>query len=80
MEAQFQENLNWLHQEIDKIKDPNFLKKVTNLLKERPSAQSSESWEKQRLIEGALASNEDIKAGRVHTIEEVEKMLESKGL
>ena len=79
MEAQFQAEMNFAQSELTKVKDLNFLRKITKLLKERPSAYT-QSFEEKTLIEGALASNKDIKAGRVYTIEEVERMLESKGL
>ena len=77
MENNFQANLHWAQSELLKIKDPEFLKKVTDLLKERPSAsnESSDSWVKERLTKAALASEEDIKSGRVYTIEEAKEYL-----
>lgn len=78
MEAQFQADLNWIQSEVSKIKDPKFLERVKNLLKERPSSNSSEDWVKKRMVEAALASEEDIKAGKVYTIEEARKMLEER--
>ena len=35
MEAQFKADINWLHEEIDKIKDPKFLSIVKNLFEYR---------------------------------------------
>ncbi len=78
MEAQFQTEMNLALSELAKVKDLNFLRKITKLLKERPSAQVTQSFEEKTLIEGALASNEDVKAGRVHTREEMEQMLNAR--
>ena len=76
MEAQFQAEMNFAQSELAKVKDLNFLRKITKLLKERPSAHT-QSFEEKTLIEGALASNEDIKAGRVYTVEQLKEQLEA---
>ena len=41
MEAQFKADINWLHQEIDKIKDPKFLCIVKNVFEYRQQKSKS---------------------------------------
>jgi len=88
MEAQFQTEMNLALSELAKVKDLNFLRKITKLLKERPSAQviqsfeektkTDDDWVKKRLTASALASEEDIKAGRVNNREEVEEYVRAR--
>lgn len=52
---------------IESVNDPEILQAVKNLLNE---SQISEDY-KNRMIEGALKSEEDYKAGRVYTREQV---------
>ena len=72
MEAQFQADLNWAKNELLKIKDPNFLERITNLLKERPST-FDDDIVTEKLVTRALKSQEDIKEGRVYDFESAEK-------
>jgi len=66
MEAQFQADINWLHEEIDKIKDPRFLEKVKSLFEHRQKRQPMNFEELETKLQ---RSEEDIKAGRVHSTE-----------
>ena len=82
MEASFQSNMDWAKSELEKIKDPNFLATVMELLKKRPSAQEQTSLAKEAAIRAeytkhALESRKDIKASRVFTREEAEVYLDA---
>ena len=86
MEAQFQANINWLHQEIDKIKDPEFLKKVTQLVMQRPSLKNTQGKEsiiaytvngepltQERYNERLKQADKQITLGQTISQEELEK-------
>ena len=70
MEAQFQADIKWVHQEVDKIKDPKFLVIVKNLFENRQKTQPMSFEELETKLQH---SEEDIKAGRVHSTESLRK-------
>ena len=62
-----QAEINWIHQEIDKVKDPTFIEKMKHLLQSinTPSETTVSAYNID--IENAL---ENIKKGNFHTQEE----------
>ncbi|MFK7900751.1 MAG: hypothetical protein AB8B61_08330 [Cyclobacteriaceae bacterium] len=77
-----QADINWIHQEIDKIRDPQFLVRVKSLLKERPSAKVQktdvDSISFEELEDRLQRSEEDIKAGRVHTTDSLKEYFKNR--
>jgi len=59
--------INWIHQEIDKVKDPSFIEKMKRLLQSVNSTSETTVAEYNIDIENAL---ENIKKGDFHTEEE----------
>ena len=59
--------INWIHQEIDKVKDPSFIEKMKRLLQSVNSTSETTVDEYNIDIENAL---ENIKKGNFHTEEE----------
>jgi t-SNARE complex subunit (syntaxin) len=62
-----QAEINWIHQEIDKVKDPTFIEKMKHLLQSVNSPVETTIEEYNADIENAL---ENIKKGNFHTEEE----------
>jgi len=62
-----QAEINWIHQEIDKVKDPTFIEKMKHLLKSINTPSETTIAEYNADIENAL---ENIKKGNFHTEEE----------
>ena len=62
-----QAEINWIHQEIDKVKDPNFIEKMKHLLQSINTPAETSVKEYNEDIENAL---ESIKNGNFHTEEE----------
>ena len=59
-----QTDINWIHQEIDKVKDPNFLNKLKNLLQFKSNYEVESSYNYNLEIENAL---ESLKNGNFYT-------------
>lgn len=66
-----QAELNWIHQEIDKVNDPTFLEKLKTLLKSRQKPLSETVEEYNNDIESAL---DNIAKGNFVTEEEVKSI------
>jgi hypothetical protein len=62
-----QAEINWIHQEIDKVKDPSFIEKLKRLLQSINSTNDSTNVEYNLDIDNAL---ENIKKGRFYSDEE----------
>jgi hypothetical protein len=62
-----QAEINWIHQEIDKVKDPSFIEKMKHLLQSINSTSEDTAIQYNLDIENAL---ESIKKGNFHTEEE----------
>ena len=62
-----QAEINWIHQEIDKVKDPNFIKKMKHLLQSINTPAETSVNRYNADIENAL---ESIKNGNFHTEED----------
>lgn len=62
-----QAEINWIHQEIDKVKDPTFIEKMKHLLQSINTPSETTVAEYNIDIENAL---ENIKKGNFHTEEE----------
>ena len=80
MEASFQSNMDWAKSELEKIKDPNFLATVMELLKKRPSAQEQTSLAREAAIRAeytkhALESRKDVQEGRLLNIDQAKEYL-----
>ena len=75
MEAQFQADIRWIHQEVDKIKDPKFLVIVKNLFENRRKQQPMSFEELETKLQ---RSEEDIKAGRVHSTESLREYFKNR--
>jgi len=79
MEASFQSNMDWAKSELAKIKDPNFLATVMELLKKRPSAQEESSTTDTDLraeyTKHALESRKDVQEGRLLNIGQAKEYL-----
>lgn len=71
-----QAELNWIHQEIDKVKDPSFVEKLKHLLQSinNSNAESDASYNLD--IESAL---ENIKKGNIYTEDEAKEIAEKWG-
>jgi len=75
-----QADIKWIVKELQDVKDPKFIEVIKDLLKSRkkaaqqPERISIEQYNKE--IDEAL---EDIKAGRVHTHQEVKEMIKQWG-
>jgi hypothetical protein len=71
-----QTDINWIHKELDQVKDPTLLEAIKNILKYRskevqPKRISLEQYNKE--INEAISQ---VKNGEFYTQEEVEKMAE----
>ena len=62
-----QAEINWIHQEIDKVKDPSFVEKLKHLLQSFNSTTDETGTDYNNDIDNAL---ENIKNGNFHTDEE----------
>lgn len=65
----------WIHQEIDKIKNPNTIKKIKNLLKSINYSMISSSDSYNLDIENSLRS---IKKGNIYTENQAKEIIFSK--
>jgi hypothetical protein len=66
-----QAEINWIHQEIDKVKDPSFVDKLKNLLLSINSTTEATVVDYNIDIEKAL---ESIKNGNFHSEDEARKI------
>jgi len=66
-----QANINWIHQEIDKVKDPTFVEKLKRLLISTNSSIETTDAEYNIDIEKAL---ESIKNGHFHSQDEAREI------
>jgi phage terminase small subunit len=66
-----QAEINWIHQEIDKVKDPTFIEKMKHLLQSINSTSEDTVIEYNFDIDNAL---ESIKDGRFHSEEEAKEI------
>ncbi|PKB15432.1 hypothetical protein [Flavobacterium sp. 5] len=62
-----QAEINWIHQEIDKVKDPSFIEKMKHLLQSINSNREETNIDYNNDIDNAL---ENIKNGNFYTDEE----------
>ena len=62
-----QAEINWIHQEIDKVKDPSFIEKMKHLLQSINTPTETTIAEYNLDIDNAL---ENIKNGNFHTDDE----------
>ena len=68
-------DLEWIHQELDNVKDPKFIQTIKNMLKYRKKI-SSERISVEQYNKEIDASIADIELGNVHSHEDVKKMIE----
>ncbi|WP_269222319.1 hypothetical protein [Flavobacterium sp. IMCC34518] len=66
-----QAEINWIHQEIDKVKDPSFIEKMKHLLQSINSTSEDTAIEYNLDIDNAL---ESIKDGRFYSEEEAKEI------
>lgn len=66
-----QAEINWIHQEIDKVKDPSFIEKLKHLLLATKSTPETTNADYNIDIEKAL---ESINNGRFHTEDEAREI------
>ena len=71
-----QAELNWIHQEIDKVKDPSFVEKMKHLLQSINNSTVDSDAAYNLDIENAL---ENIKKGNVYTEEEAREIAKKWG-
>jgi uncharacterized membrane protein len=71
-----QAELNWIHQEIDKVKDPTFVKKLKNLLQSINNSNIDSDAAYNLDIENALAN---IKEGNFYTEDEAKEIAKKWG-
>ncbi|MRX39839.1 hypothetical protein GJU43_11185 [Flavobacterium sp. LC2016-23] len=71
-----QAELNWIHQEIDKVKDPSFVEKMKHLLQSINNSTVDSDATYNLDIENAL---ENIKKGNVYTEEEAREIAKKWG-
>ncbi len=64
-------DINWIHQEIDKVKDPTFLQKLKHLLQSINSTKTESKVDYNIAIEKAL---ESIKNGDFYTEEQAQNI------
>ncbi|MBF4469924.1 MULTISPECIES: hypothetical protein [Flavobacterium] len=62
-----QAEINWIHQEIDKVKDPSFIEKMKHLLQSINTPAETTATEYNADIENAL---DNIKKGNFYTEDE----------
>ena len=75
-----QADIAWVQQEVSKVTNPRLIEalKAMLLYREEKVSTSSEDLVKKRMTDAALASREDVKAGRVYTTEEAERYLDER--
>lgn len=66
-----QAEINWIHQEIDKVKDPNFVEKLKRLLQSTNAPTETTNVDYNIDIEKAL---ESIKNGHFHSEDEAREI------
>ena len=66
-----QAEINWIHQEIDNVKDPSFIEKMKHLLQSINSTSEDTAIEYNLDIDNAL---ESIKDGRFYSEEEAKEI------
>ncbi|RUT71891.1 hypothetical protein D0817_04190 [Flavobacterium cupreum] len=71
-----QAELNWIHQEIDKVKDPSFVEKMKHLLQSINNSTVDSDAAYNLDIENAL---ENIKKGNVYTEDEAREIAKKWG-
>lgn len=71
-----QAELNWIHQEIDKVKDPSFVEKMKHLLQSINNSTVDSDATYNLDIENAL---ENIKKGNVYTEDEAREIAKKWG-
>lgn len=71
-----QAELNWIHQEIDKVKDPSFVEKLKHLLQSINNSTVDSDAAYNLDIENAL---ENIKKGNVYTEDEAREIAKKWG-
>ena len=71
-----QAEINWIHQEIDKVKDPSFVEKLKHLLQSINNSTVDSDASYNLDIENAL---ENIKKGNFHTEEEAKEIAKKWG-
>lgn len=71
-----QAEINWIHQEIDKVKDPSFVEKLKHLLLSTNASSEATNVDYNIDIEKAL---ESIKNGHFHSEDEARKISQKWG-
>ena len=71
-----QAEINWIHQEIDKVKDPSFVEKLKHLLQSINNSTVDSDASYNLDIENAL---ENIKKGNFYTEDEAKEIAEKWG-
>ncbi|WP_264536989.1 hypothetical protein [Flavobacterium sp. N1736] len=71
-----QAEINWIHQEIDKVKDPSFVEKLKHLLQSINNSTVDSDAAYNLDIENAL---ENIKKGNFYTEDEVKEIAKKWG-
>lgn len=71
-----QAELNWIHQEIDKVKDPSFVEKLKHLLQSINNSNVDSDAAYNLDIENALAN---IKNGKFYTEDQAKEIAEKWG-
>lgn len=72
----FQTEIKWIEAALIESKDPNFIKAVKNMIQAMRKLKESIS-EEQKFQDKLMEEAEiDIKSGRVHSQDEVQKMIE----
>lgn len=71
-----QAEINWIHQEIDKVKDPSFVEKLKHLLQSINNATVDSDASYNLDIDNAL---ENIKKGNIYTEEEAKEIAKKWG-
>lgn len=79
-----QTDINWLKAKLDQVRDPELINKLKSVFQSDQSNEGSVSKEnldeavRKQMIATADRSEEDIKAGRVFSIEEAEQRLQQR--
>ena len=71
-----QAEINWIHQEIDKVKDPSFVEKLKHLLQSINNSTVDSDASYNLDIENAL---ENIKKGNIYTEKEAKEIAKKWG-
>ena len=74
-----QANLKWIQQELESVEDPAFLMVIKNMLEYRKKMVQSQRISVEQYNKEIDEAIEDVKAGRVHTHEQVKETIKQWG-